>query len=176
MSGTSRLSDAIVAIGDYAVGSGAASKNRLRLALTARFAEAVQRVRMTGTAALDLAWLAEGKIDAALTLSNHPWDMAAGVAIAREAGAVVIDRDGTSHCPRSSVTLAVDSRPGSSRCWRWSAQSRRTIDGRRHRISKTKGCPVGGRCMQVQLGDEPPRSRGSRHFRSHWGSSHWACG
>jgi hypothetical protein len=24
--------------------------------------------------------------------------------------------------------------------------------------------------------DEPPRSRGSRHFRSHCGSSHWACG
>ncbi|MGN9764403.1 inositol monophosphatase family protein [Micromonospora sp. SD12] len=107
VSQTSRLSEAIVAIGDYAVGEGAADKNRLRLALTAQLAESVQRVRMTGTAALDLAWLAEGKLDAALTLSNHVWDMAAGVAIAREAGAQVVDWDGTRYGTNSSVTLGV---------------------------------------------------------------------
>ncbi|MFG1775980.1 inositol monophosphatase family protein [Micromonospora sp. NPDC049048] len=107
VSQTSRLSEAIVAIGDYAVGKDAAAKNRLRLALTARLAESVQRVRMTGSAALDLAWLAEGKIDAALTLSNHPWDMTAGVAIAREAGARMVDRDGSHHDMNSSATLGV---------------------------------------------------------------------
>lgn len=100
------LSEAIVAIGDYAVGPDASAKNRLRLALTARLAEKAQRVRMTGSAALDLAWLAEGRIDAALTLSNHAWDMAAGVAIAREAGASVVDRDGTSHDALSAMTIA----------------------------------------------------------------------
>ncbi|MBW4705057.1 inositol monophosphatase [Micromonospora sp. RL09-050-HVF-A] len=110
VSDTSMLCDAVVAIGDYAVGSDAATKNRARLALTARLAETVQRVRMTGTAALDLAWLAEGRIDAALTLSNHPWDMTAGAAIAREAGAVVVDRDGSGHCPRSSITLGLTPR------------------------------------------------------------------
>jgi myo-inositol-1(or 4)-monophosphatase len=62
---------------------------------------------MTGSAALDLAWLAEGRLDAALTLSNHAWDMAAGVVIAREAGAVVIDQDGAIHDVDSTVTLAV---------------------------------------------------------------------
>ncbi|MBQ1074894.1 inositol monophosphatase [Micromonospora sp. C31] len=107
VSQTSRLSEAIVAIGDYAVGEDAAAKNRLRLALTARLAESVQRVRMTGTAALDLAWLAEGRLDAALTLSNRPWDMTAGVAIAREAGANVIDWDGSRHDAGSSVTLGI---------------------------------------------------------------------
>ncbi|MEV5763603.1 inositol monophosphatase family protein [Micromonospora sp. NPDC052213] len=107
VSRTDRLSEAIVAIGDYAVGEDAPAKNELRLALTARLAESVQRVRMTGTAALDLAWLAEGKLDAALTLSNHPWDMAAGVAIAREAGAQVVDWDGTRHGANSSMTLGV---------------------------------------------------------------------
>ncbi|MEU4782530.1 inositol monophosphatase family protein [Micromonospora sp. NPDC023633] len=107
VSQTGRLSEAIVAIGDYAVGEDAAAKNRLRLALTARLVESVQRVRMTGTAALDLAWLAEGKLDAALTLSNRPWDMTAGVAIAREAGAQLIDRDGTRHDVYSSVTLGI---------------------------------------------------------------------
>ncbi|WP_416900918.1 inositol monophosphatase family protein [Micromonospora echinospora] len=61
---------------------------------------------MTGSAALDLTWLAEGKLDAAITLSNNPWDMTAGVAIAREAGAVVRDRDGTEHRSDSAVTIA----------------------------------------------------------------------
>ncbi|PWR13934.1 inositol monophosphatase [Micromonospora sicca] len=106
-SSTSRLSDAIVAVGDYAVGPDAEAKNRLRLALTAQLAAEVQRVRMTGSAALDLAWLAEGRLDAALTLSNHAWDMAAGVVIAREAGAVVIDQHGAIHDRDSAVTLAV---------------------------------------------------------------------
>lgn len=107
VSRTSQLSEAIVAIGDYAVGEGAADKNRLRLALTARLAESVQRVRMTGSAALDLAWLAEGRVDAALTLSNRPWDMTAGVSIAREAGAQVMDWDGARHHLDSSMTLGI---------------------------------------------------------------------
>ncbi|MEH0980893.1 inositol monophosphatase family protein [Micromonospora sp. CPCC 205556] len=104
---TSNLSDAIVAIGDYAVGPEAEAKNQLRLALTAELASEVQRVRMTGSAAIDLAWLAEGRLDAALTLSNHAWDMAAGVVIAREAGAVILDENGTGHDVSSAVTLAV---------------------------------------------------------------------
>lgn len=107
VSGTTRLSDAIVAIGDYAVGADAAARNQPRLALTARLAEAVQRVRMVGSAALDLAWLAEGRIDATLTLCNYPWDMTGGTAIAREAGAVVVDHDGSAHHPGSSVTLGI---------------------------------------------------------------------
>ncbi|MEU8260785.1 inositol monophosphatase family protein [Micromonospora sp. NPDC048999] len=106
-SSTSHLNDAIVAIGDYAVGPDAEARNRLRLALTAQLAAEVNRVRMTGSAALDLAWLAEGRLDAALTLSNNAWDMAAGVVIAREAGAAVIDQNGAAHDLDSTVTLAV---------------------------------------------------------------------
>ncbi|MFD6712740.1 inositol monophosphatase family protein [Micromonospora chalcea] len=100
------LKDAIVAIGDYAVGAGAETKNALRLALTAQLASRAQRVRMTGSAALDLAWLAEGRLDAAITLSNHLWDMAAGIIIAREAGAFVVDRQGNAHDSTSQETLA----------------------------------------------------------------------
>ncbi|MFF0722783.1 inositol monophosphatase family protein [Micromonospora sp. NPDC003816] len=107
VSSTSRMSQALVAIGDYAVGPDAEARNRLRLALTGQLAAEVQRIRMTGSAALDLAWLAEGRLDAALTLSNHPWDMAAGVIIAREAGATVIDGNGARHDITSTTTLAV---------------------------------------------------------------------
>ncbi|WBB75271.1 inositol monophosphatase family protein [Micromonospora sp. WMMD1128] len=105
--GTKRLSEAIVGMGDFATGSDAAHKNRTRLALMARLAETVQRVRMSGSAAVDLVWLAEGKIDAAITLSNHPWDMTAGVAIVREAGAVVLDTSGADYTADSLTTLAI---------------------------------------------------------------------
>ncbi|WP_342787302.1 inositol monophosphatase family protein [Actinomadura syzygii] len=102
---TTNLRDAIVAIGDYAVGEGAEAKNRQRFALTERLAANVQRIRMLGSAAIDLAWVAEGKLDASITLSNKPWDMAAGVIIAREAGAVVTDQDGTDHAYDSAATI-----------------------------------------------------------------------
>ncbi|WP_395111604.1 inositol monophosphatase family protein [Actinomadura sp. SCN-SB] len=103
---TTDLKDAIVAIGDYAVGEGAEAENRRRIALTEHLAANVQRVRMLGTVAIDLAWVAEGKLDASITLSNKPWDMAAGIVIAREAGANVIDQDGTDHTFNSSATIA----------------------------------------------------------------------
>ncbi|MBL7632912.1 inositol monophosphatase family protein [Frankia nepalensis] len=101
------LADAVVAIGDYAVGPGAAERNRTRVAFTELLAATVERVRMFGTAAIDLAWLAAGRTDAAVTMSNKPWDMAAGVAIAREAGALVVDADGSHYTLRSTATVAV---------------------------------------------------------------------
>ncbi|MFG1753531.1 inositol monophosphatase family protein [Streptosporangium sandarakinum] len=100
------LESAIVAIGDYAVGIDAAEKNRPRLALTQHLAARVQRVRMFGSAAIDLAWVAEGKIDASAMFSNNPWDTAAGVLIAREAGAMVVDLDGSPHTMNSRGTIA----------------------------------------------------------------------
>lgn len=104
---TSRLSDAVVAIGDYAVGANAAERNRPRLALTAMLAEKVQRVRMLGSAAIDLTWVACGRLDASIMLSNKPWDTTAAALVAREAGAAVLDLDGSPHTLRSAATLAV---------------------------------------------------------------------
>jgi myo-inositol-1(or 4)-monophosphatase len=106
VSGTAGLRDAIVSVGDYAVGDGAADKNRARLALTRYLAEQAQRVRMLGTAAIDLAWVAEGKLDASLTLQNKPWDMAAGALLVQEAGGRVVDRDGTNYSANSGATVA----------------------------------------------------------------------
>jgi myo-inositol-1(or 4)-monophosphatase len=100
------LADAIVSLGDYAVGHDAADRNKPRYALTAALGDRVQRVRMFGTAAIDLTWVAEGKLDACVMLSNKPWDTAAGVAIAREAGAIVVDIDGSPHTVTSKATIA----------------------------------------------------------------------
>lgn len=101
------LNEAVVAIGDYAVGENADAKNALRVAITQALAATALRVRMVGSAAIDLAWLADGRIDASLTMSNNPWDMAAGVIIAREAGALVIDANGEDYTLRSGSTIAV---------------------------------------------------------------------
>ena len=100
------LADAIVATGDYAVSDDAMSANPLRLAITRQLADRVQRVRMIGSAAIDLTWVAAGRLDASIMLSNKPWDTAAGVIIAREAGAAVVDSDGAHHTLGSSATVA----------------------------------------------------------------------
>jgi len=48
-------------------------------------------VRRQGSAALDLCWLAAGRVDAYWEQGIAPWDVAAGSVIAREAGARVSD-------------------------------------------------------------------------------------
>ncbi|MFE3443478.1 inositol monophosphatase family protein [Nocardia sp. NPDC059180] len=100
------ISDAIVSIGDYAVGPKAATENLRRFAITEALAASVERVRMFGSAALDLVWVAEGRTDGTVIMSNKPWDMAAGVLIAREAGAVVTDSDGSRHTAHARHTIA----------------------------------------------------------------------
>ncbi|MFJ9368765.1 inositol monophosphatase family protein [Nocardia sp. NPDC101769] len=109
---TQSVSQAIISIGDYAVGDDASNKNRHRLAVTTALAAQAERVRMFGSAALDLAWVAEGRTDACILLTNKPWDMAAGVVIARESGALVTDSDGSPHTMHSAHTVAAN--PGIS--------------------------------------------------------------
>lgn len=96
----------------YAVGERAVERNVERLRITARLAAAALRVRMFGSAAVDLAWVADGRLGASVMLANKPWDTAAGVLLAREAGALVVDRNGDHHTPGSRSTVAVAVAPG----------------------------------------------------------------
>lgn len=100
------LHDAVVGVADFKVGEGSEDENRVHLALLARFAHESLRVRVHGSAALDLAWLAAGRLNATLMLSNLPWDVAAGLLLVREAGGVVYDHDGSPHDAASRYTLA----------------------------------------------------------------------
>jgi myo-inositol-1(or 4)-monophosphatase len=102
-----RLDEALVAIGDFAVGPDAAARNERRFALTAALVPHVQRLRLIGSAATDLAWVGAGLLDACVLHGNNPWDTAGGVAIAREAGAVVLALDGSQHTVDSVGTVAV---------------------------------------------------------------------
>lgn len=53
-----------------------------------------QAVRRCGSAALNLAHVANGTLDAFWATHIHPWDVAAGVLLIQEAGGMVTARDG----------------------------------------------------------------------------------
>jgi len=100
------LREAIVGVADFKVGVGSEEENRVHLALLAHLARESLRVRMLGSAALDLAWLAAGRLNATMMLSNLPWDVTAGLLLVREAGGLVYDYDGSPHSADSRYTIA----------------------------------------------------------------------
>jgi myo-inositol-1(or 4)-monophosphatase len=55
----------------------------------------VAGLRRFGSAALDLAWVAAGRVDGYWERNLSPWDMAAGLLLVREAGGFVSDVNGT---------------------------------------------------------------------------------
>jgi len=66
----------------------------------------VEDIRRYGAAALDLAWVAAGRMDAYFELGLQPWDVAAGALLVREAGGVVADFDGSDNVEAASSVLA----------------------------------------------------------------------
>lgn len=102
------MHEAVVGLADFKVGVGSEEENRIHLALLARLARDCLRVRMHGSAALDLAWLAAGRLHATAMLSNLPWDVTAGLLLVREAGGMVYDFDGSEHDDASRFTIASD--------------------------------------------------------------------
>lgn len=54
----------------------------------------VRGVRRLGTAALDLAWVAAGRLDGYWEFGLKPWDVAAGILLVREAGGRVTNEGG----------------------------------------------------------------------------------
>ena len=68
----------------------------------------VAGLRRFGAAALDLAWVAAGRLDAVWERGLSPWDMAAGIALVREAGGFVSDLDGRGIELKSSGILAAN--------------------------------------------------------------------
>jgi len=55
----------------------------------ARLSLRAQGIRRTGSAALDLSYVAAGRFDGYWEVKLSPWDMAAGIVILREAGGTV---------------------------------------------------------------------------------------
>lgn len=66
----------------------------------------IEDIRRNGAAALDLAWVAAGRMDAYFEIGLKPWDVAAGALLVREAGGVVTDFDGNDAVEQSHSILA----------------------------------------------------------------------
>jgi myo-inositol-1(or 4)-monophosphatase len=68
--------------------------------------EHVSGLRRTGSAAIDLAWVASGRFDAYIEHHIKPWDMAAGLLLVREAGGFASDIDGGQEMFRTGTVVA----------------------------------------------------------------------
>jgi myo-inositol-1(or 4)-monophosphatase len=71
---------------------------------------ATSGVRRPGAAALDLAWVACGRIDGFWEIGLSPWDMAAGALLVREAGGLVGDLNGDDKFMESGRIVAANAK------------------------------------------------------------------
>jgi len=71
-----------------------------------RFNPLVAAIRRSGSAALDLAYVASGRLDAYFAASLNPWDMAAGRLIIKEAGGFTSSLLGRELTGKTSHVLA----------------------------------------------------------------------
>ena len=67
-------------------------------------------VRRAGSAALDLCFVACGRVDGFWEFGLHPWDTAAGSLIVKEAGGTVTDLSGQRFSITGNETLASNGR------------------------------------------------------------------
>jgi len=98
-----RLADSVVACGLPHLGRGGLAEFRKEFAVVQ---EQVAGLRRFGSAALDLAWVAAGRLDAYWERNLSPWDMAAGILIVREAGGFVSDCEGKDRMLESGSVVA----------------------------------------------------------------------
>ena len=92
VAGRKRLDEAVVACGLPHYGRGDIELGRRELAAVQGKVAALRRF---GAAALDLAFIAAGRLDIYWERNLSPWDVAAGLILVREAGGFVTDLDGT---------------------------------------------------------------------------------
>ncbi|MDD4111728.1 MAG: inositol monophosphatase [Herbinix sp.] len=83
----STIENAIISFGDY-------SHNNIPLADKQHAAignlyKKIAKVRFWGAACFDFSYVADGKTDGAVVLTNNLWDIAPGILLAKEAGAVI---------------------------------------------------------------------------------------
>src|SRR5699024_10823781 len=76
------------------------------LAMVGRLLEQAEDLRRTGSAALDLAYVAAGRFDGYFEFGVQPWDMAAGCLLVREAGGSFTDLAGRDGLPGTGNLVA----------------------------------------------------------------------
>jgi myo-inositol-1(or 4)-monophosphatase len=85
-----RLEDCVIGI-DFGKSSG---KYQETHEIIGKLMPQFQSIRMLGSIALGLAYVASARLDIYFNLKSSPWDIAAGTALARQSGAKVANLDG----------------------------------------------------------------------------------
>lgn len=84
----------VVNLEDALIGTGIPVRNASKMAMYVpmlqRVAEETAGLRRAGAAALDLAYVAAGRLDGFFELGLKPWDIAAGIVLVQEAGGTVL--------------------------------------------------------------------------------------
>jgi myo-inositol-1(or 4)-monophosphatase len=91
------------------VGTGfgyAADRRARQAAVLPRVLPLVRDIRRNGVASLDLCWVACGRLDGYFEAGGQPWDVAAGLLVAEEAGAIAAGLDGGAVAPDSVMVAA----------------------------------------------------------------------
>jgi myo-inositol-1(or 4)-monophosphatase len=91
VAGRKRLAESVIACGLPHHGRGDLALGQKE---TGAMQHEVAGLRRFGAAALDLAWVAAGRLDGYWERDLKPWDVAAGLILLREAGGFVSDCDG----------------------------------------------------------------------------------
>ena len=103
---TTELADSLVAVGTFSADSRGRFPGRYRLAQLETLSRESSRLRMHGSTGIDLVYVADGILGAAISFGGHVWDHAAGVAQVRSAGGIVTDLAGKPWTPASRSVLA----------------------------------------------------------------------
>lgn len=87
------ISDAYVSFGDFSK-EGNRQSNAHRLAAFGNLINEVYRIRMIGSAAVTLSYIAAGRLDAAVYVRPNRYDVAAGELLITESGGTWLEREG----------------------------------------------------------------------------------
>jgi myo-inositol-1(or 4)-monophosphatase len=90
VAGRKNLGDTVIATGN----TPAERRDPAYLGEVQRVMAEAAGIRRSGSAAIDLAWVASGRFDAYWHHGLSPWDVAGGIVIVREAGGFVTDASG----------------------------------------------------------------------------------
>lgn len=100
------LADCIVGVGSFNVLGRGRYPGTWRMAVFAELSRVCSKIRMHGSIGIDMAYVADGILGAAIHFGGQTWDHAAGVALVRAAGGIVTDLAGDPWTPDTRGILA----------------------------------------------------------------------
>lgn len=101
------LETAVVSVGDFSrKKQGELAETQIKMIDNLR--KKVAKIRMFGAACVDFAFVSEGKVHGTTLMTKNLWDIAPGIAITREAGAIVTDLDGKEYTVHADGVISAN--------------------------------------------------------------------